>query len=85
MVHAKTCTIDGQWSTIGTANLDRLSSIGNYEINIEIYDSRVAAQMDELFECDKTNAIEIGKDRWQRRSLLMKLSEQALGPLRVML
>lgn len=85
MVHAKTCTIDGQWSTIGTANLDRLSSIGNYEINIEIYDSRVAAQMDELFECDKTNAIEIGKDRWQRRSLIMKLSEQVLGPLRVML
>ena len=23
MVHAKTATIDGQWSTIGTANIDR--------------------------------------------------------------
>ena len=33
MLHAKTCTIDGQWSTVGTANLDRLSSVGNYEIN----------------------------------------------------
>src|SRR5579862_4019671 len=29
MVHAKTCTIDGQWSTISTANLDRLSALGN--------------------------------------------------------
>jgi cardiolipin synthase len=37
MLHAKTCTIDGQWSTIGTANLDRLSAVGNYEINAEVY------------------------------------------------
>ncbi|HEU5348535.1 MAG TPA: phospholipase D-like domain-containing protein, partial [Ktedonobacterales bacterium] len=66
MVHAKTCTIDGQWSTIGTANLDRLSSLGNYEINIEIYDSRFAWQMEALFDSDKTNAIEITKERWQR-------------------
>lgn len=85
MVHAKTCTIDGQWSTIGTANLDRLSSLGNYEINIEIYDSRVAAQMEELFDCDKTNAVEITQVRWEKRPLLMKGSERLLGPLSVML
>ena len=85
MVHAKTCTIDGQWSTVGTANLDRLSSIGNYEINIEIYDSRFAAQMEELFACDKTNAVEITIDRWQRRTPFMRLTERVLGPLRLML
>ena len=28
MIHAKTATIDGQWSTVGTANLDRLSLAG---------------------------------------------------------
>lgn len=85
MVHAKTCTIDGQWSTIGTANLDRLSSIGNYEINIEIYDSRFAEQMHELFECDKTNAVEITKERWERRTPFMQLTERILSPLRLML
>jgi cardiolipin synthase A/B len=85
MVHAKTCTIDGQWSTIGTANLDRLSSIGNYEINIELYDDRFARQMEELFETDKTNAIEITRDRWARRSWLMQVSEHLLSPLRVIL
>jgi len=36
MLHAKTCTIDGVWLTIGTANLDRLSSVGNDEINAEV-------------------------------------------------
>jgi cardiolipin synthase A/B len=29
MVHAKTATIDGEWTTIGTANIDRLSLMGN--------------------------------------------------------
>ncbi len=46
MLHAKTCTIDGAWSTVGTANLDRLSSIGNYEINVEIYSAEFAQQME---------------------------------------
>ena len=38
MVHAKTATIDGKWSTVGTANIDRLSMSGNYEINVEFID-----------------------------------------------
>ena len=28
MVHAKTATVDGTWSTVGTANIDRLSLTG---------------------------------------------------------
>ena len=47
MVHAKTATIDGQWSTIGTANIDRLSLLGNYEINIEIFNAGVAHQLED--------------------------------------
>lgn len=85
MVHAKTCTIDGQWSTIGTANLDRLSSIGNYEVNIEIYDSQFAQEMEDLFDSDKTNAIEITQKRWEHRPLLMRVSERVLGPIRLLL
>ena len=38
MVHAKTSTVDGTWSTVGTANVDRLSLQGNYEINVEVID-----------------------------------------------
>src|SRR5881275_1454528 len=67
MLHAKTCTIDGEWSTIGTANLDRLSSVGNYEINAEIYSEALAQQMEELFTCDTRNALELMQDQWMRR------------------
>ena len=43
MVHAKTATIDGAWSTVGTANIDRLSMTGNYEVNVEFIDPAMAA------------------------------------------
>jgi cardiolipin synthase A/B len=84
MIHAKTCTVDGQWSTIGTANLDRLSAVGNYEVNVEIYSADLAKQMEELFECDKTNALELTLDAWLARPWYVKLSETILAPLRVL-
>jgi cardiolipin synthase len=85
MLHAKTCTIDGEWSTVGTANLDRLSSIGNYEINVEIYSSEFAQNMQKLFACDLTNAIELTLNGWVGRPWYTKLSERILAPLRFML
>lgn len=85
MLHAKTCTIDGQWSTIGTANLDRLSAVGNYEINAEIYSDAVAMQMEELFTSDITNAVELTPEQWMSRPWLSRVSEIGLSPLRLML
>lgn len=85
MIHAKTCTIDGAWSTIGTANLDRLSSVGNYEVNMEIYSDALAQHMEEVFECDKTNAFELTLEAWTKRPWYMKFSEAILTPLRVIL
>ena len=83
MLHAKTCTIDGQWSTIGTANLDRLNSVGNYELNAEIYSRALAAQMEQLFERDKANAREVTLTTWQARPWYAKVSERVLAPLGV--
>jgi cardiolipin synthase len=85
MIHAKTCTIDGEWSTIGTANLDRLSAVGNYEINAEIYSRELAGQMEELFTRDKTNAAEITGAAWAARPWYAKASERLLAPLRAFL
>lgn len=85
MLHAKTCTIDGEWSTVGTANLDRLSSLGNYEITAEIYSAEFAQQMQELFECDLTNALELTLDDWIGRPWYTKISERIMAPLRFMM
>ena len=85
MLQVKTCTIDGQWSTIWTANLDRLSSVGNYEVNVEIYSQAVAQQMEELFKCDTTNAWKLPPKQWLKRPLYEVLSERILSPLRILM
>jgi len=85
MLHAKTCTIDGEWSTIGTANLDRLSSVGNYEINLEIYSKKLANQMEELFKCDRSNSFELTLEQWLKRPWYTIMSEKILSPLRALL
>jgi len=85
MLHAKTCTIDGEWSTIGTANLDRLSSVGNYEINVEVYSKKLANQMEELFKYDTSNSFELTLDKWLKRPWYAILSERVLAPLRSLL
>ncbi|WP_425450774.1 phospholipase D-like domain-containing protein [Xylanimonas oleitrophica] len=81
MIHAKTATIDGRWSTVGTANIDRLSLTGNYEINLEIVDPDVAATLERVFEMDLGNSRELTLDAWESRSRLNKVGERLVSPL----
>lgn len=85
MIHAKTCTVDGQATTIGTANIDRLSSVGNYEINTVLFSPEIAEQMERIFESDKTNAFELTLEQWSARPWYVKASERVIKPLRFML
>lgn len=78
MIHSKTATIDGLWSTVGSANIDRYSLLGNYEINLEVYSRRFAAQMEKMFELDKTNARELTLEEWKNRPLPAKAVERVL-------
>ena len=81
MVHAKTATVDGEWTTIGTANIDRLSLTGNYEINMTIYDRGIAQQMEEIFTVDLSNCRQLVLEEWEQRSPVAKLGEIVLTPL----
>jgi cardiolipin synthase len=85
MVHAKTSTIDGRWSTVGTANIDRLSMTGNYEINVEFIDRSMAAEMERIFACDLTNSVELTAAEWGGRGTHRKFAELVLAPLRPLL
>jgi cardiolipin synthase len=85
MVHAKTATIDGAWSTVGTANIDRLSMTGNYEVNLEVIDPAMAEEMERIFEMDLANAERLTLDVWESRPVQAKLTELFLAPLRPLL
>jgi cardiolipin synthase A/B len=82
MVHAKTSTIDGRWSTVGTANIDRLSMTGNYEINVEFIDPEMAAQMERIFATDLSNSVELTAQKWRTRGIHREFAERLLAPLR---
>ena len=85
MVHAKTATIDGQWSTIGTANIDRLSMTGNYEINVEVIDDDMATAMEKVFQTDLSNCVELTQGEWESRDVYRRFTEAVLAPLRPLL
>src|SRR4051794_9476579 len=85
MVHAKTATIDGSWSTVGTANIDRLSMTGNYEVNVEFIDPAMAAEMERIYRTDLTNSEELTAETWAARGLHRKFTELVLAPLRPLL
>ncbi|MDO5035249.1 MAG: phospholipase D-like domain-containing protein, partial [Actinomycetaceae bacterium] len=59
MIHAKTATVDGRWATVGTANIDRLSMYGNYEINIQTWSRSHAKQMEQIFENDLSTSVKL--------------------------
>jgi cardiolipin synthase A/B len=85
MVHAKTATIDGTWSTVGTANIDRLSLTGNYEINVEIIDPALAESLERIFRVDESNSLELTQSEWEARDIYRRFTEFLLNPLRPLL
>ncbi len=85
MVHSKTATVDGTWSTVGTANIDRLSLQGNYEINVEVIDSALAQELEEIFRVDQSHCLELTSGEWEARDLHRKFTEAVLAPLRPLL
>ena len=77
VMHAKTASIDGVWSTVGSTNLDWRSFLHNDEINAVILGRGFAAQMNTVFADDVRQSTAIVLDRWKRRPLLDKLKERS--------
>lgn len=66
-LHAKTMTIDGLYSTVGSFNLDTWSHKRNLEVNVGIIDAGAAASLEQQFESDLAQAKEVTLDNWTRR------------------
>ena len=49
-LHAKVATVDGNWSTIGSYNMNHLSDYGSVETNADILDTRFTEQFEDLLQ-----------------------------------
>jgi cardiolipin synthase len=82
LLHAKTMVIDGIWATVGSTNLDHRSFALNEELNVVVYDSDVAARLEEVFQQDLANSGQVTYGDWSHRSLASRFLELLSLPLR---
>ncbi|MGH2899445.1 MAG: phospholipase D-like domain-containing protein, partial [Solirubrobacteraceae bacterium] len=75
MIHAKTLTIDGAWSSVGSVNFDNRSFQLQDEATLCVCSRDFAGELDAQFERDLERAERIEPARWNRRGPLNRVSE----------
>lgn len=82
MLHTKSLVIDGDWSTMGSSNMDNLSSFINYEINVISTDRRFTEELKMHFLMDSSpeKAEEVDPRTWHNRSLWKQFKELFAAP-----
>ncbi|MBL9037034.1 MAG: cardiolipin synthase ClsB [Archangium sp.] len=74
ILHAKTAVVDGNWATVGSANLDALSLRLNLEINAVFRDGSFGAAVERLFLDDLSHCEQVTNDTvrsysWVQRAI----------------
>jgi cardiolipin synthase len=77
VLHAKTAVIDGTWSTIGSANIDRRSFIHNYELNVIVLDPAFGQDMENAFSEDLRDSKPVTPEDWRHRPWADRIKEWA--------
>lgn len=67
--HSKLMVIDRQWCFIGSSNLDSRSLRLNFEIDLEVYDRDLAAQIEDRIDRSLSSAGQVTLDTLRTRSL----------------
>ncbi len=78
MIHAKTLTIDGAWSSVGSVNFDNRSFQLQDEVTLCISSTAFAGKLDAQFERDLARSAEIDLERWGGRPLYARASEAVI-------
>lgn len=77
VLHAKTAVIDGTWSTVGSANIDRRSFLHNYELNVVVLDPGFGRDMESAFDEDLRDSKEVTLEQWRKRPISDRIKEFA--------
>ncbi len=75
ILHAKTGTIDGVWSTVGSTNMDFWSFLNNDEVNAVILSRPFAVEMEKMFARDLEESDQIKWEEWRKRPLFPRIRE----------
>lgn len=81
VLHAKTVVIDDDWASVGSANLDSLSLLLNYEANLVGTNRAFVTELKGHFLSDLQMSREVVFSAWKRRPLIRKLLEAITWPI----
>lgn len=77
MMHSKVVLVDGQWASVGTANLDNRSLHLNFEVNCLIHTPERIAELEGAFLRDLTTSIRLDRAVFAQRPFAGRLVENA--------
>jgi cardiolipin synthase len=78
LLHQKVMTVDGVWCALGSTNFDDRAFEINDEITLGFRDPGLARQLEEIFERDAKDCVELDVEKWKRRGTLHKLKDNVL-------
>jgi cardiolipin synthase len=82
--HSKVIMIDGEFSSVGTANMDMRSFEDNFEITAIMYDKKIAQELEGYFLKDLEGSVKLTPEMWDERRNLHSVYEsldRLLSPL----
>jgi len=81
MLHSKTAVVDRAWASVGSFNLDSLSLLFNYELNVVSNSEDFAFELQETFLTDLQSAEQVVAEKWYKRSFVRKFLEGVTWPI----
>jgi cardiolipin synthase len=75
ILHSKVALIDGVWATVGSTNLDWRIFLHNHELNAVVLGTEFGNQVQAMFAKDLAESDAITLERWQQRSLDLRVKE----------
>ncbi|GFO64963.1 phospholipase D-like domain-containing protein [Geomonas paludis] len=81
VLHAKVLIIDGDWTMVGSANMDLRSFHRNYELNVVVDSHDFGAQVVDMLETDFAGTRRIVLHEHERRGWPVRLLERLFSPV----
>jgi cardiolipin synthase len=75
LLHQKVMTVDGVWCAVGSSNFDDRSFETNDELTLGIVDAATTSRLDAIFEKYLPGCKEIELDRWRKRGIVHRLTD----------
>jgi cardiolipin synthase A/B len=76
MLHAKTLTVDGAWSSVGSVNFDNRSFQLHDEVTLCVQSERFAGRLHDAFERDLESSERIDPGEWSNRPVVQRVRER---------